>query len=180
MLLLENDELIVKYAKGEKQSISILFDKYYSLCLFCSMNILGCKEDAEDAVSSAFVDLWETRQKYNKEICSLKTWLLMFVRRRSIDILRKRHPCFSVDDDRFIEIPIHNTNRLEYRDLLLQIMNSLSSYEKDLFYRRFFYLQSYEEIARHTEKSVDSIKSSLYRIRKYIKKNFYREGKTYE
>lgn len=179
MLSIENEIFYQKFKNGDPKTISRIFDHYYAICLYTSFNLLGSKEDAEDAVSAAFTALWEKRDKFDEQKCRLKTWLLMIVRRRSIDLMRKRHDHISIDDEHIILIPAKEHSDLEYREMMLEILGSLSPTEKELFYRKFFYFQSYAEIASQTGKTINSVKSALYRIRISIKSKFDREDTLY-
>lgn len=166
--------------KQQEHNIEKHFDKifkdYYSLCYYCANNIVSNCEDAEDAVIAGFEALWNNRADFDAQKCSLKTYLLMLVRRKAIDLLRKKKSEVPLDEDLKEVFYSDERDRVELRQMLTDAINRLNAQEKELFYRRYFYFESYGKIAAQMGKSVDSVKSSLYRIRKAIQANLAEGG----
>ena len=136
-----------------------IFKDYFPLCYYCANNILA---NHEDAVVAGFEALWNNRSNFDAQRCSLKTYLLMLVRRKSIDILRRKNSEVLPEDDWRNFFYSNEFDRVELRQMLISAIDVLNANEKELFYRRYFYFESYTEIAAQTNKSVDSVKSSLY------------------
>ena len=76
-------------------------------------SILGDEQDAADLVQDCFVTLWNERQKLRK-VVNREAWCITLVKRRCIDLLRRRHPTEDVDRlaDLTEEAP-HDDQRLE-------------------------------------------------------------------
>ena len=53
--------------------------------------ILGNEDDAADVVQDCFVTLWNDRRQLDK-VVSREAWCITLVKRRCIDLLRRRHP----------------------------------------------------------------------------------------
>lgn len=59
--------------------------------------LLGSEEDAADVVQDCFVTLWEEREKLRR-VVNREAWCIMLVKRRCVDLLRKRKPTVEIDE----------------------------------------------------------------------------------
>lgn len=50
----------------------------------------GCREDIEDILSEVYLELWEHPDHYDPARGTLKTWLCLRTRSKSLDLLRRR------------------------------------------------------------------------------------------
>ena len=60
-------------------------------------SLLGNEDDAADVVQDCFVTLWEEREKLRR-VVNREAWCIMLVKRRCIDLLRKRKPTVEIDE----------------------------------------------------------------------------------
>lgn len=60
-------------------------------------HLLGSEEDAADVVQDCFVTLWEEREKL-RQVVNREAWCIMLVKRRCVDLLRKRKPTVEIDE----------------------------------------------------------------------------------
>ena len=60
-------------------------------------HLLGSEEDAADVVQDCFVTLWEEREKL-RHVVNREAWCIMLVKRRCVDLLRKRKPTVEIDE----------------------------------------------------------------------------------
>ena len=60
-------------------------------------HLLGSEEDASDVVQDCFVTLWEEREKLRR-VVNREAWCIMLVKRRCVDLLRKRKPTVEIDE----------------------------------------------------------------------------------
>ena len=75
-------------------------------------SLLHDEQEAADVVQDCFVTLWNDRRKLRK-VSNREAWCIMLVKRRCIDVLRRRHP--TVDIDSVINLadePVEDDNRL--------------------------------------------------------------------
>lgn len=64
-----------------------LFRNYYSVLCEKAYRMVGCRQKAEEIVSDVFIKIWKNREELNIK-SSIKAYLFMAVRNRSIDYLR--------------------------------------------------------------------------------------------
>lgn len=60
-------------------------------------HLLGSEEDAADVVQDCFVTLWVEREKL-QQVVNREAWCIMLVKRRCVDLLRKRKPTVEIDE----------------------------------------------------------------------------------
>lgn len=72
-------------------SLEELYDRYGSAAYGLALRILRDARHAEDAVQEAFLDLWRRDDRFDATRGTLRTWLLMHVHRRAVDIVRREH-----------------------------------------------------------------------------------------
>lgn len=59
--------------------------------------LLGNEQEAADVVQDCFVSLWNDREKLNK-VVNREAWCITMVKRRCVDVLRKRRPTVYIDE----------------------------------------------------------------------------------
>ena len=60
-------------------------------------SLLGNEDDAADVVQDCFVTLWEERAQMRR-VVNREAWCITLVKRRCIDLLRKRRPAEPIDE----------------------------------------------------------------------------------
>ena len=105
--MLESDEDKLKFEQ--------LYTHYKGLMFRVAYDILQNKQDAEDAVHLSFLSVIENFQKISGIDCpKTKSFLVIIVERKAIDILRKRSKFTELFDDAQygIEVPLPGDNGL--------------------------------------------------------------------
>jgi RNA polymerase sigma-70 factor, ECF subfamily len=88
----DEPELMARVAQGDAAAFEWLYDSYSADAFGVSLRILRDRALAEDATQETFIAAWRNAASYRPEVASLRTWVVMIARRRSIDILRRRRP----------------------------------------------------------------------------------------
>jgi RNA polymerase sigma-70 factor (ECF subfamily) len=74
---------------GDTRAFDVLVARHHASVI--SLARRACGPDLADEVAqSAFVSLWQHRDKYRLERGSVRSWLLAIVRNRGIDLMRSR------------------------------------------------------------------------------------------
>ena len=60
-------------------------------------SLLGNEEDAADVVQDCFVALWNNREKLRR-VVNREAWCITLVKRRCVDVLRRRRPTEQIDE----------------------------------------------------------------------------------
>ena len=84
-----DEELVASLAARDDGALAQLYDRHGRCALALARRIVGDAGLAEDAVQEAFLGVWREAERYAPERAAARTWLLMVVRRRAIDALRR-------------------------------------------------------------------------------------------
>lgn len=88
--LVEVDRIRRRFAAGDEQALEECQRRYGPLLLANARRIAG-PNDAEDVVQTVMIEAWRKRHRYDPGR-PLEAWLLTILRRRAIDLVRKRKP----------------------------------------------------------------------------------------
>ncbi len=86
---MDEKDLIAGCRQGDPDSSRNLFESHFSLVMAMAINLLGNRQDAEDACQETFLQVFKNIERYDPER-SFKTWLLTIVYRRCLDMIKKR------------------------------------------------------------------------------------------
>ncbi|WP_238372489.1 sigma-70 family RNA polymerase sigma factor [Heliomarina baculiformis] len=83
-------ELLRGCSRGDRAALKALYDAEASRMTGVAMRILFNRDQAEDAVQDAFIQIWRKASRYDVALGSPRAWMYTIVRYRAIDILRAR------------------------------------------------------------------------------------------
>jgi RNA polymerase sigma-70 factor, ECF subfamily len=66
-----------------------IYDRHGGAAFSLAYRIVGTRSAAEDATQDAFLAIWRSRVRYQRERGSVRTWILGIVHNRTIDALRR-------------------------------------------------------------------------------------------
>ena len=75
-------------AAGDDDALADAFDRFGPSVYRAAMNVLGQGSAAQDVVQDVFVDLWSHPERFDPAAGTLRGFLVLLARRRSVDILR--------------------------------------------------------------------------------------------
>jgi RNA polymerase sigma-70 factor (ECF subfamily) len=93
---LSDEALIALAARGEEPALAALYDRYGRVAYGLALRVLRDSALAEDAVQEAFLAVWRSAHRYIPERSKASTWILTFVHRRAVDLVR-REECRRAD-----------------------------------------------------------------------------------
>lgn len=86
---LDDAQLLRRACAGDANAFTLVHDRHARAALNAAQRILGYSPAAEDVVQEAFVQLWKSGDRFAPERGSLRAWLLVVVRSRALDSLRR-------------------------------------------------------------------------------------------
>lgn len=81
---------VQRVARGEERALRELYEAFAPRLLGLAYRIVGRMDEAEEALQDAFVQVWKNAARFDPERASVDAWLLLIVRRKAIDRLRRR------------------------------------------------------------------------------------------
>lgn len=86
---MDEQELIAGCLRGRMEDFRMIIERYTAPAMALAMNILGNRDDAEDACQELFIQVYRNLNRYDKER-SFKNWVYTILYRRCFDHLKKR------------------------------------------------------------------------------------------
>lgn len=74
---------------GDAQAFEVVFDRHADAAFSLAYRMCGRRGTAEDVVQEAFLSLWRSGARYDRNRGSVRSWVLGVVRNRAIDVFRR-------------------------------------------------------------------------------------------
>lgn len=162
MAMIDNEE--------DKTVFKKLYEKYVNLMLYTAYQILGNQEDAEDAVSEAFLRIAKNFSRFEKKICpKTANQFVIIVRNISIDIYRKNKKKTEIPFEEDIDINIKTFDENEPSEIE-EALSRLSQNEKDILYMYYIYDTPIKDISKLFEISEAAAYKRIQRAKSSLKK----------
>ena len=183
---MEDNRIIDLYWQRNESAISETASKYGRYLYSISYQILSDIQDAEECVNDTYHDAWNAIPPHRPSV--LSTFLGKITRRISIDLWRKQNAVkrgkgeITVVLDELAECVSDSTGveeKAERRELTEKIngfLIELPETERNVFLRRYWYMDSVSAIARRFCFSDSKVTSMLYRTRAKLRTMLEKEG----
>ena len=86
---LADEELMDLVAGGDPRAFEAVYDRHGGAAFSLAYRMVGDRTAAEDVVQEAFLSIWRSRVRYQRDRGSVRTWVLGIVHHRGIDGLRR-------------------------------------------------------------------------------------------
>jgi RNA polymerase sigma-70 factor (ECF subfamily) len=86
---LSDEALVAAVANADEDALGQLYDRFGKVAYGLAFRVLQDPALAEDAVQEAFLQAWRGAGAYDPERAKASTWLLTFVHRRAVDLVRR-------------------------------------------------------------------------------------------
>jgi RNA polymerase sigma-70 factor (ECF subfamily) len=88
--VLADEELMQLVYRSNADAFEVIYDRHADAAYSLAYRMCAQRALAEDVVQEAFLSLWRTRARYDRNRGSVRTWVLGIVHNRAIDALRRR------------------------------------------------------------------------------------------
>jgi len=86
---MEDNDWITACLRGNGEEFKKIVDKYKASVMAVAMNILGNREDAEDACQESFIQIFRNLEHFDARL-SFRNWLYAILFHRCLDVLKKK------------------------------------------------------------------------------------------
>jgi RNA polymerase sigma factor (sigma-70 family) len=84
-----DQSLLARVASGDEAALGDLYDRFGRVAYGLALRVLRDERLAEDAVQEAFLAIWRQAASFRPERAKAQTWVLTFVHRRAVDLVRR-------------------------------------------------------------------------------------------
>lgn len=183
---MDDNEIVKLYLKREESAISQTQKKYGKRLRSVSRGITANDCTAEEAENDTYLKAWESIPP-NEPWNALFAYLLRIIRNISLDILRKRRTqkraavLVELSEEMEQCIPSAMSVEEEFEASLLAekisaFLDALPSEKRDIFMRRYWFLDSPETIAKRFALTKNNVNVTLFRLRNELKKYLEEHG----
>lgn len=172
------DEQIIfnRIAESDDAAMDELLRRCGGLLRYVISGILRDPQDAEECYNDVCLRLWKAAASFDSSKSSAAAWLTAIARNTALNNLRSRERRTNqLADAPSEDLPSPDTPetqllKKESAEKLRKAVSSLSSLDRSLFYRKYYYMQPITQIAAELGMSVRAAEGRLYRLRQRLKK----------
>lgn len=181
---MEDKRIVDLYWKRSEAAIYETDQKYHGYCFSIANHILFNKEDSDECVNDTYVAAWNSMPPDKPN--NLKTFLGKLTRNISLHRWEYYHAdkrggsevALALDE---LENILKNdavdvVDKVTLQQVLNQFLKQLKPESRKFFVRRYWYMDSIEEIAKMYGVSLSKVKMSLLRARNQLKDILEQEG----
>ena len=172
-------QLISSCLEGEAEAYREIMDRYKTRAMALALNMLGNREDAEDACQEAFTRIYLNLDKFDLQ-SPFKNWFYTILSNRCLDLLRKRRRFFSFFKKMKEEYPDdmgpQSSSSSQSQPLAPKILEGLSPKERVVLCLWASEGYSSVEIGQVMKCAPSTARTLLYKARKKIKTKMENEN----
>ncbi|MEE3953442.1 RNA polymerase sigma factor [Peribacillus frigoritolerans] len=127
------------------------------------------KEDAEDIIQNTYYKIYTLLDKLTES--NIRPWFFRVSLNQYIDLKRKKEQQNIYLTEEIYSKLTHidcDFDTVLNKDEIFYLLKDIKNEYKEIFFLKYYYDFSYEEIATILDIQVDSVKQKLYRARKFI------------
>lgn len=165
---MENHEstfLLQQIKNGSREAFDKFYDTYFSFVFNIAFHIVKDQLEAEDISHDVFLEIFQKPEQYNPSKGSMRAWLAVKTKSRSIDRLRKKQPLLVNRLEVLITsnepgADVQFLNELQ-NHILIAALNQIPEEQREAIVRSYFKEETHREIALHMQKPLGSVKSLI-------------------
>ena len=176
--MIDDEKIIEMFFERSEQGIRELDIKYGKICHNLSYNIVNSRQDTEECVNDAYLGAWNAIPPVHPN--PLLSYIVKIVRNISLKIYwrkeaakRSGHYTIALEEiEGYIADPKTVEDEIEARELariIEEFLNTLTLENRVIFMRRYWFADSYKDIAEFIGLSEKNISVRLTRIREKMK-----------
>ena len=86
---LSDEAVVALVARSDQEALGELYDRFGRVAYGLALRVLRDEKLAEDAVQEGFLAAWRNADRFMPERAKASTWVLTFVHRRAVDLVRR-------------------------------------------------------------------------------------------
>ncbi|MBO7729846.1 MAG: sigma-70 family RNA polymerase sigma factor [Lachnospiraceae bacterium] len=180
---MEDNKIIDLFFKRSEQAISELSAKYGRLCEKIARNILNNASDAEECVNDTYLGVWNSIPPNHPD--SLSAYVCRIARNLSLkryqyNTASKRNSIYDTALEELEECIASakdmegEVESAELTKTIEQFLDTLSESDRVIFMRRYYFSDSYADIALQTSLTEKNVSVRLTRLRSKLR-NYLKE-----
>jgi RNA polymerase sigma-70 factor (ECF subfamily) len=164
---LSDEAVVALVARSDQEALAELYDRFGRVAYGLALRVLRDDKLAEDAVQEGFLAAWRNADRFMPERAKASTWVLTFVHRRAVDLVRREEhrraeplpenveptPSESAEEDAWL--------RFE-RERVQAALRQLPDQQREALELAYYGGFSQSELAERLGQPVGTIKSRMF------------------
>lgn len=185
---MRDTEILDMYWERNERAIDETQKSYGNYCYSIAFHILHTREDSEECVNDTWLRAWKSIPPNRPQRLSLFlgtiTRNLSFDRWKYKNSLKRGNGELEMTLDELAEcVPASGTTEdaveeAELKRKINEFLDTLKEKERNVFLRRYWYAEEYNEIASRYGLKLNTVKTTLFRVRSKLKIYLEQEGVT--
>jgi RNA polymerase sigma factor (sigma-70 family) len=164
---LSDEAVVALVARSDQEALAELYDRFGRVAYGLALRVLRDDKLAEDAVQEGFLAAWRNADRFMPERAKASTWVLTFVHRRAVDLVRREErrraeplsetvevtPSESAEEDAWL--------RFE-RERVQTALRQLPDQQREALELAYYGGFSQSELAERLGQPVGTIKSRMF------------------
>ncbi|ARC86284.1 RNA polymerase sigma factor, sigma-70 family protein [Clostridium argentinense CDC 2741] len=171
-----NDENVVIHLRGKNEkALHYVIDRYGGLVkAIVKKHLYNLEQVQEECIDDVFLAVWNNIDQFSGEKTSLKNWIAVIAKYKTIDYKRKYLKLLQEENIEAMALksPLNADGCLMEKELSYEVdvlLNNLKEEDKELFISYYIDDKEIEDIAKETGVKKSSIYNRLSRGRKKLK-----------
>jgi RNA polymerase sigma-70 factor, ECF subfamily len=163
---LDDVAIVHAMARGDSAALALLYDRYAGNMLALARRIVGRGAEAEDVIHDVFLEAWRHAADYDAARGSVKAWLLLRTRSRSLDVqksARVSKQASGLDDAWLAELSAPGADSAAAPDQvrIRKVLVALPVEQREVLWLGYFEGLSSSEIAERIGVPIGTVKSRV-------------------
>ena len=183
---MDDQEIIARFFARDEEGLAAAQERYGDYCAAVARNLLSAQRDQEECLSDTWLRAWNTIPPQRPR--SLGAFLAKITRNLAIDCLRSGNTARRGGGQTTLALeelgecvsqagsPEGELDRQAAVEALNRFLDGLPPLQREVFLRRYWYLDSIEDIARRAGWSKSRVTTTLHRLRVRLRAHLIREG----
>lgn len=185
---MDDSKIVELYLCRDETAVKITSEKYGSRLRSLAYGIINDRQTAEECENDTYMEAWRTIPPHEPK-SYLYAFLARITRHISLNCCRNRsrlkrsafiqelsaemEQCIPAPDD--VECRIDD---MALSELINGFLSTLNEEKRNIFIRRYWYLNSIADIAKRFAMSESKVKTTLFRCRSRLREHLIKEGYT--
>lgn len=167
---MEDASILELLRTHQSEGLEQLLSRYSGLMHYVIGGILRHPQEVEDCYNEVCLCLWQKVDTYDPEKASLATWLTAVSRNMALNRLKsmQRRSAHETEEPASVSTPEDVLMRKEQLEQLKDFIGRMDHRDRQLFYRKYYYMQPMAQIAAEMGLSLRAAEGRLYRLRKRL------------
>lgn len=183
---MKDEEILNLYWMRDERAIMESQKSFGAYCYSIAIHILHTREDSEECVNDTWFRAWTAippgRPKHLELFLGTITRNLSFDRWKHKNAMKRGHGELEAVLEELEEcLPSRNTTEemveeAQLKSCLNRFLGTLKEKERNIFLRRYWYAEECSEIAERYDMKLNTVKTTLFRVRGKLRKYLEQEG----